>query len=92
MIRSTSSENNEKSQKKIQKLIDASINVKEKRKGQQPNTSVTAEYCHQSAPRNEKKNTFMKNFDIIEYSCEHCNFRCSDEASLDVHVYNVHSS
>ena len=91
-FRSTSfKEKNEKSQKKIQKLIDASINVKENIKGQQPKTSAT-EDCKSSAESHGKKNPFMKNIDIIEYSCDHCSFRCPDSASLDVHVYKKHSS
>ena len=90
-FRSTSfKEKNGKSQKKIQKLIDASTNVKENIKSQQPKTSATEEKS--SAESCKKKTTFMKNIDIIEYSCEHCNFRCPDSASLDVHVYKKHSS
>ena len=91
-FRSTSfKEKNERSHKKIQKLIDASINVKENIKSQQPKTSATEDY-KSSAESCKKKTTFMKNIDIIEYSCEHCNFRCPDSASLDVHVYKKHSS
>ena len=85
-----STEKNEKSQKRIQKLIDASITVKEKVKGQEPQTSA-AEDCQPREQSNENKNTFMKNIDIIEYSCEHCNYQCADSASLDVHVYTKHS-
>ena len=85
-----STEKNEKSQKRIQKLIDASITVKEKVKGQEPQTSA-AEHCQPREQSNENKNTFMKNIDIIEYSCEHCNYQCADSASLDVHVYTKHS-
>lgn len=92
MTRSTSAkEKNEKSQKKIQKLIDASINVNEKVKGHQPKTSAT-EDCQPSERSNENKVAFMKSIDIIEYSCEHCNYQCTDSASLDVHVYKRHSS
>ena len=89
MTRST--EKNEKSQKRIQKLIDASITVKEKVKGQEPQKTSATEDCQPSAQSNENKNTFMKNIDIIEYSCEHCNYQCADSASLDVHVYSKHS-
>ena len=84
-----STEKNEKSQKRIQKLIDASITVKEKVKGQEPQKTSATEDCQQS---NENKITFMENIDIIEYSCEHCNYQCADSASLDVHVYTKHSS
>ena len=90
MTRST--EKNEKSQKRIQKLIDASITVKEKVKGQEPQKTSATEDCRPSEQSNENKNTFMKNIDIIEYSCEHCNYQCADSASLDVHVYTKHSS
>ena len=92
ITRSTSlKEKNEKSQKRIQKLIDASINVNEKVKGQQPKTSAT-EDCEPSEQSNENKIAFMKSIDIIEYSCEHCNYQCTDSASLDLHVYKRHSS
>ena len=94
ITRSTSlKEKNEKSQKRIQKLIDASINVNEKVKGQQQKTSATEDCQPQTSERsNENKIAFMKNIDIIEYSCEHCDFQCTDSASLDLHVYKRHSS
>ena len=92
-FRSTSfNEKNEKSQKRIQKLIDASITVKEKVKGQEPQKTSATQDCQQSEQSNENKITFMENIDIIEYSCEHCNYQCADSASLDVHVYTKHSS